>query len=62
MINETVIPTEPDRTNSLFIGYATVPLQRMGATYTLDVAMQEGTLFPELNLPMRIFGREGVRV
>ncbi len=62
MINESKSPMQPGRVNSLFLGYATVPIQRMGETYTLEVAMREGTLFPELNLPYQVYGKEGVRV
>lgn len=53
---------QPGAVNSLFLGYATVPIQRMGATYSLEEAMREGTLFPDLNLPMQVYGKEGVRV
>ncbi len=34
------------------VGYAYVPWQTEFITFTPDVAMQCGTLFPELSLPM----------
>ena len=49
------------RGNTLFLGYATVPVQRIHTTYSPEDAMREGTLFPDLNLPMGIYGKEGFR-
>lgn len=47
------------RVGRLFLGYSTVPLQRIGVTYTPEEALYEGTLFPELTLPMSMYGKEG---
>jgi hypothetical protein len=33
------------------VGYAYVPPQALGEIYSLQKALEEGTLFPELNLP-----------
>lgn len=47
--------------NRLFLGYATVPVQTLSVTYSLEEAMREGTIFPELNLPINVYGKEGFR-
>ena len=38
-------------------GYAYVPVQRMGKVYTPQKAMCEGTIFPELNIPIGVYER-----
>ena len=38
--------------NELPLAYAFVPPQKTFNTYTPEVALECGTLFPELNLPM----------
>lgn len=38
--------------NELPLGYAFVPPQESFNTYTSEVALESGTLFPELDLPM----------
>ena len=38
-------------------GYAYVPVQRMGKVYTPQKAICEGTIFPELNIPMGVYER-----
>lgn len=37
---------------NMVVGYAFVPPQMTFNTYTPEVAMEHGTLFPELNLSM----------
>lgn len=39
-------------------GYAYVPSQRLRQTYDADKALEAGTLFPSLNLPMEIYGKQ----
>lgn len=41
------------------IGYAFVPEQHFGTVYDMDMALERGTLFPELDLPMGVYGKEG---
>ena len=43
----------------LLIGYAAVPNQRMTNVYSPMEALEAGTLFPELNLPFGVYGKEG---
>ena len=43
--NETVPLEMP------LVGYAYVPMQQWERTYDLDVALDRGTIFPELDLP-----------
>lgn len=38
-------------------GYAYVPFQRLGKVYTPQRALMEGTIFPELNIPMSEYER-----
>lgn len=38
-------------------GYAYVPVQRMGKVYTPQKAICEGTIFPELNIPIGVYER-----
>ncbi len=42
------------------IGYAFVPDQHFGTVYDMDMALERGTLFPELDLPIEVYGKEGV--
>ena len=37
------------------VGYAFVPIQIMDEIYSVSRALEVGTLFPELNLPMEIY-------
>ena len=39
-----------------FVGYAFVPVQTMGETYTPEESLENGTMFPELNIPMSEYG------
>ena len=34
------------------VAYAYVPVQKMGELYRPEVGLMEGTIFPELNIPM----------
>ena len=38
------------------VGYAYVPVQIMGEIYSPEEALSNGTLFPELNLPISVYG------
>ena len=38
-------------------GYAYVPVQCMGKVYTPQKAICEGTIFPELNIPIGVYER-----
>ena len=37
------------------VGYAYVPVQRMTETYAPTEALERGTLFPELDLPLGVY-------
>ena len=37
------------------VGYANVPFQVLNEIYSFEKALETGTLFPELNLPMEIY-------
>lgn len=41
------------------VGYAFVPEQHFGDVYDTDTALERGTLFPELDLPLGVYGEEG---
>ena len=41
-----------DTTSCGRVGYAYVPMQVMGELYRPEVGLMEGTIFPELNIPM----------
>jgi len=44
------------------VGYAYVPIQIMNEMYSFSKALEVGTLFPELNLPMEVYvPRQGGR-
>lgn len=38
------------------VGYAYVPIQKFGETYSPEEGLENGTIFPELNLPMSVYG------
>ena len=38
------------------VGYAYVPVQTFGETYPPEEALLRGTLFPELDLPITVYG------
>ena len=53
-VNFETVTTGPARDallEMLPLAMAYVPLQRWGATYSAQQALQQGTLFPELDLP-----------
>lgn len=39
------------------VGYAYVPVQRIGKVYPPSVALQQGTVFPELNIGIEEYER-----
>ena len=39
-------------------GYAYVPLQRLQSIYDVDKALDRGTLFPCLDIPMNEYGKQ----
>ncbi len=47
--NECSMEQMPDMTCGK-VGYAFVPFQRLGRVYTPERAMQQGTVFPELDI------------
>lgn len=38
------------------LGYAYVPIQAFDKTYSLEESLDNGTMFPELNIPMSEYG------
>lgn len=40
------------------LGYAWVPIQEFGEVYNYEDALKCGTLFPELNLPLGVYGKK----
>ena len=38
------------------VGYAYVPIQQFGEVYAPEEALKRGTLFPELDLPLGVYG------
>ena len=40
------------------LAYAYVPIQKWGNVYPLEQALREGTLFPSLNKPLGVYGRD----
>ena len=42
---------EKDKT-TVRVGYAYVPVQYMDETYSLEESLENGTMFPELDIPM----------
>ncbi|MDP4151956.1 MAG: spore coat associated protein CotJA [Bacillota bacterium] len=47
------------RQPTLFLGYAAVPNQSLQQVYDEARALTRGTIFPELDLPYGVYGREG---
>lgn len=39
------------------VGYAYVPVQRIGKVYSPSAALQQGTVFPELNIGIEEYER-----
>ncbi len=40
------------------VGYAYVPMQVMGETYDPEKGLNQGTIFPELDIPMEKYGKQ----
>ncbi len=40
------------------VGYSCVPIQKFGEVYCYEDALKYGTLFPELNLPLGVYGKK----
>lgn len=40
------------------VAYAYVPVQELGETYDAHKGLMRGTIFPELDLPMEVYGKE----
>ncbi|MBR5236730.1 MAG: spore coat associated protein CotJA [Clostridia bacterium] len=38
------------------VGYAYVPVQHFGKTYSPEEGLERGTIFPELDLPITVYG------
>lgn len=38
------------------VGYAFVPVQKFGETYSPEEGLERGTIFPELDLPISVYG------
>ncbi|MBE7011014.1 MAG: spore coat associated protein CotJA [Ruminococcaceae bacterium] len=38
------------------VGYAFVPLQIFGETYSPEQGIERGTIFPDLDLPISVYG------
>mgnify|MGYP004475462989 FL=1 len=51
-------PSTTDPLSSMLIAYAYVPYQRVGKLYCESDALKNGTVFPELNKPLAVYGRE----
>ena len=45
---------------NLRVGYSYVPIQKFGEVYTYEDALKNGTLFPELNLPLGVYGKKAL--
>lgn len=45
---------------NLRVGYSYVPIQKFGEVYTYSDALKNGTLFPELNLPLGVYGKKAL--
>lgn len=56
---EYAMPTDP--LNNMLIGYSYVPFQKAGKLYCESEALKNGTVFPELNKPLGVYGREFCR-
>lgn len=38
------------------VGYAYVPIQKFGEIYSPEEGLERGTIFPELDLPISVYG------
>ncbi len=48
-----------DENNRMRPGYAFVPRQEFGETYSPEESLNNGTMFPELNIPLSEYGPMG---
>lgn len=48
---------ETNLTHERKVGYAYVPVQRIGKVYPPSTALQQGTVFPELNIGIEEYER-----
>ena len=46
-----------ENTGKQMVGYAWVPIQKMDQLYPPQTAIAEGTIFPELNIPIGQYER-----
>ncbi|MBO4896850.1 MAG: spore coat associated protein CotJA [Clostridia bacterium] len=46
----------PENKCNLKLAYSYVPIQKIGSVYSNTEALRNGTLFPELNLPLGVYG------
>ncbi len=51
-------PIFNDALSDMLIAYAYVPYQRAGKLYCESEALKNGTVFPELNKPLGVYGRD----
>ena len=54
--NECTDMTMPD-TFRMKVGYAWVPMQKLGKVYTPEKALERGTIFPELDISISEYER-----
>ena len=45
-----------DPMQGMCLGYSYVPIQAIGETYCAEKALKRGTVFPELDLPLGVYG------
>ena len=45
-----------DPMQGMCVGYSYVPIQTFGDTYCAEKAFKRGTVFPELDLPLGVYG------
>ncbi|MCM1334381.1 MAG: spore coat associated protein CotJA [Bacteroides sp.] len=50
-------PNENETCREPRVGYAYVPVQRIGKVYSPSAALQNGTVFPELNITIEEYER-----
>ena len=41
-------------------GYSYAPIQKFGEMYSAEEGLKNGTVFPELNLPLGVYGKKEV--
>lgn len=47
-----------DKYCNLPLAYSYVPIQKLKTVYSACEALENGTLFPELNLPLGVYGKK----